>query len=174
MSKSGTSNGVERLNEEIRRRERVIRIFPNRESVIRLVGALLMEIDEEWTTGRKHLNMDEYEAWKKVQQASGESVQVLQQLPKRSPLHSPKRAILHTFSDLPLVRHLGTKPITSHLQPNVKTTYSLVYSSCVCFNPAFSATLIDATLEGRIRATIGNPGRYRPARFTAVRASSVA
>ncbi|AEJ43053.1 hypothetical protein TC41_1104 [Alicyclobacillus acidocaldarius subsp. acidocaldarius Tc-4-1] len=33
-----TTNGVERLNEEIRRRERVIRIFPNRESAIRLLG----------------------------------------------------------------------------------------------------------------------------------------
>lgn len=38
-----TTNLVERLNEEVRRRERVIRIFPNRESVIRLIGALLME-----------------------------------------------------------------------------------------------------------------------------------
>lgn len=57
-----TTNGVERLNEEIRRRERVIRIFPNRESVIRLIGALLMEIDEAWTTGRQYLNMEEY--WK--------------------------------------------------------------------------------------------------------------
>ena len=36
------SNGIERLNEEVRRRERVIRIFPNRESAIRLLGALLM------------------------------------------------------------------------------------------------------------------------------------
>src|SRR5690606_38062537 len=41
-----TTNSVERLNEEIRRRERVIRIFPNRQSVIRLLGALLMEQDE--------------------------------------------------------------------------------------------------------------------------------
>ncbi|SFV08614.1 IS256 family transposase [Alicyclobacillus macrosporangiidus] len=40
-----TTNGVERLNEEIRRRERVIRIFPNRESPIRLLGALLMRIN---------------------------------------------------------------------------------------------------------------------------------
>jgi putative transposase len=44
-----TTNAVERLNEEVRRRERVIRIFPNRESVVRLLGALLMEQDEAWT-----------------------------------------------------------------------------------------------------------------------------
>jgi transposase-like protein len=36
-----TTNGLERLNEEIRRRERVIRIFPNRESALRLIGSLL-------------------------------------------------------------------------------------------------------------------------------------
>jgi len=47
-----TTNGLERLNEEIRRRERVIRIFPNRESAIRLIGALLMEIDEKWEVAR--------------------------------------------------------------------------------------------------------------------------
>lgn len=55
-----TTNGVERLNEEIRRRERVIRIFPNEASVIRLMGALLMEQDEKWQTGRKYLDMDLY------------------------------------------------------------------------------------------------------------------
>jgi putative transposase len=59
-----TTNSVERLNEEIRRRERVIRIFPNRQSVIRLLGALLMEQDEKWASGRKYLNMDEYLAWR--------------------------------------------------------------------------------------------------------------
>ncbi len=37
-----TSNSIERLNQEIRRRERVIRIFPNEASLIRLIGALLM------------------------------------------------------------------------------------------------------------------------------------
>lgn len=55
-----TTNGLERLNEEIRRRERVIRIFPNSDSVIRLIGALLMEQDEKWTTGRKYFEMNEY------------------------------------------------------------------------------------------------------------------
>ena len=43
-----TANGQERLNQEIRRRERVIRIFPNRESALRRVKALLMEHDEAW------------------------------------------------------------------------------------------------------------------------------
>ncbi len=55
-----TTNGVERLNQEIRRRERVIRIFPNEASVIRLMGALLMEQDEKWQTGRKYFEMDLY------------------------------------------------------------------------------------------------------------------
>ena len=55
-----TTNGVERLNQEIRRRERVIRIFPNAASVIRLMGALLMEQDEKWQTGRKYFDMALY------------------------------------------------------------------------------------------------------------------
>lgn len=59
-----TTNGVERLNEEIRRRERVIRIFPNRESVIRLVGALLLEQDEAWTTGHRYFDMTAYWQWR--------------------------------------------------------------------------------------------------------------
>ena len=51
---------IERLNEEIRRRERVIRIFPGEESAIRLIGALLVEQDEKWSTGRKYLELDDY------------------------------------------------------------------------------------------------------------------
>ncbi|MGQ7279384.1 IS256 family transposase [Brevibacillus thermoruber] len=62
-----TTNGMERLNEEIRRRERVIRIFPNRESVIRLIGALLIEIDEKWASGKKYLDMAEYLEWRETQ-----------------------------------------------------------------------------------------------------------
>ncbi len=55
-----TTNGVEILNQEIRRRERVIRIFPNEASAIRLIGALLIEHDEKWSTGRKYFEMDVY------------------------------------------------------------------------------------------------------------------
>jgi transposase-like protein len=47
-----TTNIVDRLIEEIRRRERVIRIFPNSASAHRLIGALLQEQHEEWLTGR--------------------------------------------------------------------------------------------------------------------------
>lgn len=52
-----TTNGLERLNQEIKRRTWVIRIFPNRDSALRLIGALCMEQAEEWTTGRQYLSM---------------------------------------------------------------------------------------------------------------------
>ena len=59
-----TTNGIERLNEEVRRRERVIRIFPNTESAERLLGALLMEKDEAWSTDRQYFDMRAYIEWK--------------------------------------------------------------------------------------------------------------
>lgn len=57
-----TTNGVERLNQEVRRRERVIRIFPNEASATRLMGALLMEQSEKWEIGRKYLEMELYQS----------------------------------------------------------------------------------------------------------------
>jgi putative transposase len=53
-----TSNSLERVNEEIRRRTRVVGIFPNEASCLRLVSALLMELDEEWQTGRAYVTFD--------------------------------------------------------------------------------------------------------------------
>ena len=61
-----TSNSIERLNQEIRRRERVIRIFPNEASLLRLIGALLIEIDEKWSTGKKYLTMEEYHQFRLI------------------------------------------------------------------------------------------------------------
>jgi putative transposase len=52
-----TSNMLERLNEEIKRRTRVVGLFPNEASALRLVSAVLMEISEDWETGRKYLTM---------------------------------------------------------------------------------------------------------------------
>ena len=60
-----STNSQERLNEEVRRRERVIRIFPNEDSAIRLIGALLSEFHEQWSTGKKYFDMAEYWEWKK-------------------------------------------------------------------------------------------------------------
>jgi transposase-like protein len=56
-----TTNGLERLNQEIKRRTRVVRIFPNREACLRLVTALAVEQSEEWLTGRRYLDMREHE-----------------------------------------------------------------------------------------------------------------
>ena len=55
-----STNMQERLIQEIRRRERVIRIFPNEASAQRLIGALLAEKHETWSTGKKYFDMSEY------------------------------------------------------------------------------------------------------------------
>jgi putative transposase len=59
-----TTNGLERLNQEIKRRTRVVRIFPNRESCLRLVTALAVEQSEEWITGRRYLDMGDLEEYR--------------------------------------------------------------------------------------------------------------
>lgn len=52
-----TSNSIERLNREIKRRTRVASIFPNEASCLRLVSAILMEVSDEWESGKSYLNM---------------------------------------------------------------------------------------------------------------------
>jgi len=59
QSRIRTTNGVERLNQELKRRTRVIRIFPNREACVRLITALCVEQSEEWESGRQYLDMSE-------------------------------------------------------------------------------------------------------------------
>ncbi len=54
---SGAPSGS---NQELKRRTRVVRIFPNRAAVERLVTALVMEQSEEWVSGRRYLNMDPF------------------------------------------------------------------------------------------------------------------
>ena len=56
-----TTNGLERLNQELKRRTRVVRIFPNRASLLRLVTALALEQSEEWVSGRRYLTMEPME-----------------------------------------------------------------------------------------------------------------
>lgn len=55
-----STNLLERLNQEILRRAPIIRIFPNRDSANRLIGALLMDLEDEWTSSiRKYIKFNQ-------------------------------------------------------------------------------------------------------------------
>lgn len=54
-----TVNAIERVNREIERRTRVVSIFPNESACLRLITALLMEMDEEWQVGKTYLTLEE-------------------------------------------------------------------------------------------------------------------
>ena len=53
-----STNMLERLNEELRRRTRVVRIFPNAASCMRLILALCVETHESWLEDKRYINMD--------------------------------------------------------------------------------------------------------------------
>jgi putative transposase len=68
-----STNMLERLNEEIKRRTWVIRIFPNEASCLRLVRALAVETHENWIEAIRYLNMDELREHKKERLRHGEA-----------------------------------------------------------------------------------------------------
>ena len=57
-----TTNNLEKYHQEVKRRTRVVRIFPNRRSCLRLITALAMEQSEEWLTGSRYLTITQSEA----------------------------------------------------------------------------------------------------------------
>jgi putative transposase len=69
-----TTNGLERLNQEIKRRTRVVSIFPNRQACLRLVSALAVEQSEEWVTGRRYLDMEELREHRRLEKCEAEEV----------------------------------------------------------------------------------------------------
>jgi putative transposase len=62
-----TTNLAERMNEEIRRRQRVVRIFPNDAAAMRLIGAILAEKYDQWQQASCYMDMTEYWEYKKEQ-----------------------------------------------------------------------------------------------------------
>ena len=54
-----STTGLERFHEEVRRRTRVVRIFPNRESCLRLISAICIEHSEEWISGKRYVNPED-------------------------------------------------------------------------------------------------------------------
>jgi len=53
-----TTNLLERVHRELKRRTRVAGVFSNDKSLLQLIGSILMGVNEEWATGRRYLSMD--------------------------------------------------------------------------------------------------------------------
>lgn len=76
--RSHTTNGLARFNQEVKRRTRVVRIFPNCQACLRLVTALAVEQSEEWIMGRRYLDMEEMREHRRLEECEAEEVMLVE------------------------------------------------------------------------------------------------
>jgi hypothetical protein len=92
---------VERLIEEVRRREKVIRLFPNIDSASRLIGVVLAERHEVGSTGWKYLGMAQFRNWKEqAQRPESEPKDSTERQPVMTTYRPLRSALLHNNREL--------------------------------------------------------------------------
>ena len=57
-TKISSTNPLERVDREVKRRTRAVGIFPNDEAIVRLVGAMMLETCDEWAAGRRYMSLE--------------------------------------------------------------------------------------------------------------------
>jgi transposase-like protein len=82
-----STNPLERLNKEVKRRTDVVGVFPDPAAVIRLVGAVLQEVDDEWQAGKRYFSLESMRKLYDDHPAASPTAPALRRAPVLAPVH---------------------------------------------------------------------------------------